>query len=96
MLGTRYKFLTMRKVISGQNWYRNTYNLEKSDFFVEKLFLTFCLILTLFYPIWAMLGARYEFLTMRKVISGQKWYRTTNALEKNDFFVENFFFRYFS
>ena len=48
-------------------------------------------ILTPFYSIWAMLGARYEFLTMRKVISGRKWYRNTNNLEKSDFFVAKFF-----
>ena len=38
-----------------------------------------------------MLGARYEFLTMWKVISVRKWYRNTNNLEKSDFFVEIFF-----
>ena len=47
---------------------------------------------TRFYPIRATLGTRYEFLTMRKVISGRKRYRNTNNLEKSDFFVEKKFF----
>ena len=34
MLGTRYEFLTMRKEINDRKWYRNSSNLEKSDFFV--------------------------------------------------------------
>ena len=49
-----------------------------------------------FYPISAMLGTRYEFLTMHKVISGPKRYRTTNNLEKSDFFEEKLIFRHFS
>ena len=49
------------------------------------------MFLPLLYPIWAPLGTRYEFLTMRKVISGRKRYGNTNNLEKSDFFVENFF-----
>ena len=93
MFGTRYEFSTMWNVISGRKQYRNTNNLEKSDFFVEKYFFsTFFLILTPFYSIWAMLGARYKFLTMRKVISDRKRYRNTNNLEKSDFFVEKNFF----
>ena len=42
-------------------------------------------------PIWARLGTGYEFLAMRRVISGRKRYRNTNNLEKSDFFVEIFF-----
>ena len=38
-----------------------------------------------------MLGTRYEFVNMRKVISGRKRYRNTNNLEKSDFFVAHFF-----
>ena len=90
MLGTRYEFLIMRKVISGQKRHRNTNNLEKSDF-LAAICLTFFLILTLFYSIWAMLATRYEFLTMRKVISDQKRYRNTNNLEKVIFSWQLFF-----
>ena len=35
-LESRYQFLTMRKVISGQKYYRNTKNLKKFDFFAKK------------------------------------------------------------
>ena len=38
MLGTSFEFLTTRKVISGRKQFRNTHNLEKSDFFVEIFF----------------------------------------------------------
>ena len=43
-------------------------------------------------PIFRHLGPRYHFLTTRKVISGQKWYRNTNNLENSDFFAEKKFF----
>ena len=36
---SRYQFLTMRKVISGQKYYRNTQNLKNFDFFAKKIFL---------------------------------------------------------
>ena len=36
---SRYQFLTMRKVINGQKYYRNTQNLKKFDFFAKKIFL---------------------------------------------------------
>ena len=91
MLGTRYVFSTMRKVISGQKRYRTTNNLEKSDFFVANFFRHFSRFSPPFHLILAMLGTRYEFLTMRKVISGRKRYRNTINLEKSDFFVEIFF-----
>ena len=38
MLGTSFVFLTTRKVISGRKQFRNTHDLEKSDFFVEFFF----------------------------------------------------------
>ena len=36
--GSRYRFLTTRKVISGQKYHRNTQKLKKSDFFAKKNF----------------------------------------------------------
>ena len=41
-LESRYQFLTMRKVISGQKYYRNTQNLKKFDFFAKKFFSSIC------------------------------------------------------
>ena len=41
-----------------------------------------------------MLGARDEYLTMRKVISGRKRYSNNNNQEKNDFFEKIFFGRF--
>ena len=94
MLGTRYKFLPTRKVIGGQKRYRTNINLEKSHFFVEFFFDIFLgfdpILLNL-----GHVGTRYEFLPMRKVISGRNQYRNTYNLEKNDFFVE-IFFQHFS
>ena len=43
-----------------------------------------------------MLGARYEYLTMRKVTSGQKWYSNTNNQEKNDFFEKKIFWTFWA
>ena len=76
---SKIRILTIRKVISGQKRYRTTKNIAKSDFFVPKYFFWhFFLILTLFYTVRAMLGARFEFSTMRKVISVRKRYGKTN------------------
>ena len=92
-LGTRPEFLTMRNVISAKNWYRNFQNLEKSDFFVENFFIDYiCQFRPPCSRFWALLGARYEYLTMRKLISAQNWYRNIQNLEKSDFFVEKIFF----
>ena len=46
MLGARYEFLTMRKVISGRKQFRKTHDLEKGYYFVEIYFSTFLIILT--------------------------------------------------
>ena len=49
MLGTSFEFLTTRKVISGRKQFRNTHDLEKSDFFVENFFSTFLMILSVIF-----------------------------------------------
>ena len=41
-LGSSYQFLTKRKVISGQNYYRNTQDKKKFDFFAKKIFSSIC------------------------------------------------------
>ena len=46
MLGTSFEFLTTRKVISGRKQFRNTHDLEKSDFFAEIFFSTFLMIVS--------------------------------------------------
>jgi len=38
-----------------------------------------------------MLGASFEFLTMRKVISGGKQFKNIQKLEKSDFFRREIF-----
>ena len=42
-------------------------------------------------PIFRHLGPRYHFLTTRKLISGQNYYRSTQKLKKFDFFAKIFF-----
>ena len=42
-------------------------------------------------PIFSHLGPRYRFLTTRKLISGQNYYRSTQKLKKFDFFAKIFF-----
>ena len=88
-LGPRYHFLTTRKVISGQKYYRNAKKLKKSQFFTKFFFAseTLKMVKT---PILSHLGPRYRFLTTRKLISGQNYYRSTQTLKKFDFFAKNF------
>ena len=69
--------------------------LKNVIFFVENLiFFDIFRFFNLFYSIWVMLGARDEYLTMRKVISGRKRYSNNNNQEKNDFFEKIFFGRF--
>ena len=81
----------MRKVIGGQKYYRNTQNLKFFDFFRKKFKMANTSPKRAETPIFDHLESRYQFLTMRKVISGQKYYRNTQNLKKFDFFAKNFF-----
>ena len=71
-LESRHQFLTMRKVISGQKYYRNTQHLNSFEFFAKIFKMAKKSLKMAEIPIFDHLESRYQFLIMRKVINGEK------------------------